>query len=171
MHFDPQGKFIRTDIWREGQWIDLWSIVHFLSGAAIGFFPRYLGLDALPAFVIVFLLLVIYEMFEAIAKIEETRTNRIMDVVVGMVSFTPVFILNQYLSLSTSFLLCGLITTTSIILATVGWTASKKASVLEANLRKEFEEQKEKFQERKEKRKARRARARHLLGKTSRKGE
>ena len=26
------GVFVRSDIWREGQWLDLWSVVHLLSG-------------------------------------------------------------------------------------------------------------------------------------------
>ncbi len=162
MAIDREGKYIRTDIWREGQWLDLWSVVHFLTGAAIGFFPRYLGVDAVPAFAIVFLLLVMYEMFEAMAKIEETPSNRVMDVVVGMTSFTPAFFWNETLTLSTSILACGIILTASISLATLGWMASRKASVLEAKMHAEFDAQIEKLRERNERRKKRRAELKRL---------
>lgn len=163
MAIDREGRYIRTDIWREGQWLDLWSVVHFITGAAIGFFPRYLGVDTVPAFAIVFLLLVMYEMFEAIAKIEETPTNRIMDVVVGMTSFTPVYFWNQTLPLSYSILACGVILTSSISLATLGWMASRKASVLEAKMHAEFDAQLEKLRERNERRRKRRAERKRML--------
>lgn len=145
MYFDAHGKFIRTDIWREGQWLDLWSVVHFLTGAALGFAPHILGVPMVPAFTIVLLLLVMYEMFEAIAKIEETVTNRIMDVVVGMASFTPVYYLAPSLGFSTVLILCASITVINSFLAKLGWAESKKAAVLEQKMRDEFEEQKEKF--------------------------
>ncbi|MEK9194522.1 MAG: hypothetical protein AAB884_01800, partial [Patescibacteria group bacterium] len=148
MHFDSKGKFVRTDMWREGKWLDLWSVVHFLSGITMGFLPKFFGLDAFPAYAIAFLLLVLYEMFEALAKIEETRTNRFMDVVVGMVSFIPVYHLNFLLPTSESVILGVIFLFASSALSFTGWRASKKAAVFEAKLREGIALGKEKIQTR-----------------------
>lgn len=152
MYFDAHGKFIRTDVWREGKWLDLWSVVHFLTGASLGFAPHILNVPTWPAFVIVFLLLVIYELFEAISKIEETVTNRIMDVVVGMTSFTPVYFVTAALPLSTLIIVCAAVSLITSFLAKLGWAESKKAEFLEKKMRHEFELQKEKFMSRRARR-------------------
>jgi len=148
MYFNSEGKFVRTDIWREGKWLDTWSIVHFLSGATMGFFPKYVGLDALSAYVIVFLLLVSYEMFEALVKIEETPQNRFMDVVVGMASFIPVYHLHPLLSDTASVALFGIFFTAASVLGVIGWRVSHKAAVFEAKLRTEIAHGREKLKKR-----------------------
>lgn len=157
MYLDHRGKFIRTDLWREGKWFDFWSVVHFLSGVAMGFFPRYLRLNAFAAFAIALLALVAYEMFEVIAKIEETPQNRVMDVVVGLASFTPIYFLNPTLSLSTSVALCLIFFSAASILGAIGWHASQKAAVFERNLRAELEAARARFEERRQGRRERRA--------------
>src|SRR3989344_1261963 len=92
MQLSKDGKLIRTDIWREGDYLDLWSVPHFLSGIAVAFSLYFFGFATNAAFIIAFLVLVAYEMFEVIAQIEETRWNRILDIVVGMASFAPTFL-------------------------------------------------------------------------------
>src|SRR3989344_7912925 len=87
----PETLFIRTDMWREGEWLDLWSVVHFLSGMSVGFVIYLMRFDPLASVVIALLLFTTYEMWEAMVHIKETPANRFMDVVVGMVSFTPTF--------------------------------------------------------------------------------
>ncbi len=153
MYFDRHGNFVRTDMWAEGQWLDLWSVPHFLSGIALAFTIYFFHFEIAPSFVIGFILLVLYELFEVVAKIEETPTNRIMDVVVGMTSFTPTFLLAPRVSPSQLIFIFGIILTIDIILSTLGWSASKKAAVLEQNLRRELEEQKQKFRARRLRRK------------------
>ncbi len=78
------GKYERTDIWKEGKWLDLWSVVHFLSGMTIGFVFHLVNLGAVASVIIVFLRHTAYEMWEKIVGIDEAPTNRVMDVVVGM---------------------------------------------------------------------------------------
>jgi hypothetical protein len=138
---------IRTDIWREGVWIDLWSIVHFLSGASVGFVLYLFNLGNASALVIAFLLFVSYEMWEAIVKIEETLTNRLMDVVVGMLSFVPIFF---FLAPSIPHIqvLGGLIFTLLLdaILSSFGWMASRKAATLEEKMRLEYRQQRHAIQ-------------------------
>lgn len=136
MHLSREGKLIRTDIWREGKWLDLWSVVHLLSGASIGFAFHLLPFGHAESILIVFLLLTGYEMWEKIVQIEETFTNRVMDVVVGMVSFLPVYLLLAPVLHGTWFILTfGFILTANVVMSVFGWIASQKAARLEARMR------------------------------------
>jgi hypothetical protein len=151
------------DIWRkEGKYVDLWSALHVLSGAMLGFFPRYFGFGMMATFFIVFLLLVMYEMFEVIVKIEEFPTNRVTDVVFGMVGFTPVYLFDQTLPGSTSMILAVMVTTADVLVSIVAWTSSYKAFALEEKLRNEVVEQRQKFLARRERRQVERLRRRAL---------
>lgn len=137
---------MRTDIWREGKWVDLWSLVHLLSGASTAFSLALLGFGFEASTVIAFLLFVAYELWEAMVKIAETPQNRSMDVVAGMVSFVPVFYFVQGWSGYYFILVFGLIVTLNIVLATFGWLASRKAEEFERKLRAEFLAQRERLQ-------------------------
>lgn len=145
MHLTRDGRFVRTDIWREGKWLDLWSVVHLLSGASVAFSIAWLGFGFPASAVIAFLLFVAYELWEAMVKIEETPQNRSMDVVVGMVSFVPAFFLVQGLSGPSLILAFGLVLTANVVLATFGWLASRKAEEFEQKLRSEFQMQRERL--------------------------
>ena len=142
--------FVRTDIWREGEYLDLWSVPHFLSGMAValGVYFFHFGIEA--SFIIALLLLVAYEMWEAMVRIEETRMNRILDVVVGMVSFTPTFLFaprfpQLHLVVAFTVIVIG-----NSVLSYFGWLASAKADILERKVRAEFQMQKAKIQRRRE---------------------
>ncbi len=145
----PENLFVRTDIWREGKWLDLWSVVHFLSGMSVGFGIYFLHLDPLPAVVIAFLSFTLYEMWEAVAKIEETPANRFMDVVVGMASFTPTFFYLAPRLSSQQFLpVFGTVLIMNITMSIFGWRASRKAAALEKRIREEYEIQRERLRRR-----------------------
>ena len=80
----------RKDIWREGEYLDLWSVPHFLSGALLACFIYLLHLPFLYATLLATLLLVAYEVFEIyVLDIHESEWNRNLDVVVGLASFIP----------------------------------------------------------------------------------
>src|SRR5665213_2995806 len=114
-------KLQRTDIWREGKWLDLWSVVHFLSGISLGLGVYFLRLGTISSIIIVLLVLIAYEMWEAIVKIEETPQNRFSDVVVGMTSFLIIFLyIAPMLSLAYLILAFGLIFTLNIVIAALG---------------------------------------------------
>src|SRR3990167_7248440 len=104
MRLTRDGRFERSDIWREGKWLDMWSVVHLLSGMSFGLALWVLGLGTTASIVIAFLVFVLYETWEAMVRIVETPQNRFMDVVVGMMSFAPVFFLSQGLSANTFIL-------------------------------------------------------------------
>lgn len=145
MRLTHEGKLVRTDAWREGEYLDLWSVPHFLSGMVVAFALFFLGFEARSAFVIAFLLLVGYEMFEAIVKIEETRWNRVLDVVVGMVSFTPTFLLVPKIDLGLAMYVCAVTVFVDAVLSYSGWRASQKAAALEERLRAEIMRERERF--------------------------
>lgn len=135
----PRRSFERTDAWREGTWLDLWSVVHFLSGMLLGLGFAFLALPPIPAFIIALLALIMYEMWEALAKINETPQNRTMDVVVGMLSFTPSFL---YLAprLTRSELVLVFVGALFVngTLSTLGWRASRKAAELQSKVRARY---------------------------------
>lgn len=136
---ESDGKFVRTDIWHEGEWLDLWSVVHALSGISMGFILYAMHLGVLASVILAFLLLVSYEMWEKIVQIEETPANRFMDVVVGMASFLPAFFfLAPPLSKEFFILVFGLVLTANVVMSVFGWVASRKAIVLEKHLRERY---------------------------------
>ena len=158
MQLSSGGKLVRTDIWREGEYVDLWSIPHFLSGVVTGLVAHFVGFEALPTFIIVFILLCAYEMFEALVKIEETKWNRTFDVIIGMAGFAPIYLfLPQYLSEVQLGASLGFLFVFNSILSWFGWYQSKKASTLEAKLLSQIEVQRARLRERRRIRRAGRA--------------
>ncbi len=148
MRLTSEGRFERSDIWREGKWLDLWSVVHLLSGMSVGFLMILLQFGTIATIVISFLSFILYEMWEVIVKIEETPQNRFMDVVVGIMSFLPTFFFFQGLSTSLFILLFGFVLTVNIVMATFGWLASRKAEEFEKRLRLKFIEQRQRLADR-----------------------
>lgn len=148
MYLDTQGSFVRTDIWREGAYLDLWSVPHFLSGIVVGGALFFSGFAIRDASIIAFLLLVIYEMWEVMVQIEETRWNRVLDVVVGMTSCVSTLIIAPHLDRNVAIPLFVAVGTADGVLSYFGWQASQKASVLETKLRLELAEQKRALGER-----------------------
>ena len=146
MHFSPDGKFVRTDVWREGEYLDLWSVVHFLTGISTAAGLSFFSFGFWPSTIIAALAFAAYEMWEALMKIEETRWNRFFDVVVGLVSFVPTLLFFvPTIPDGYYFQIFGTVLAVNLALSRVGWHASKKAEVLEAKLRAEIEMQKERI--------------------------
>ena len=127
-------------MWREGEWLDLWSVVHFLSGSLVGFGFYFLHLGALDATLLALVSLTCYEMWEALVKIEETLSNRFMDVVVGMASFLPTFfLLAPRLSHSQFWCVFGGAFVVDVFLSRLGWRASQKAAELQKRVHTKFD--------------------------------
>ena len=136
MHLTRDGRLERTDIWREGKWLDLWSVVHLLTGVSVGLGFSLVHFGAVASVIIALLGFTAYEMWEKIVGIEEAPTNRIMDVVVGIVSFFPTFFFfAPRLTDGLYVLMFGLMLTANIVMSVFGWTASRKAVVLEEHIR------------------------------------
>ncbi len=149
-------RFRRTDAWREGKWLDLWSVVHLLSGFSTGFCIFALGFDARASVALAFVLFVAYELWEAMVRIEEAPTNRFMDVVVGMLGFVPAFFsLAPALSGARFWGAFAALLIVNIVLAAIGWIASQKAAELEKRLRARYERERDLIRERRKKFRAR----------------
>ncbi len=139
MHLRADGKIERTDIWKEGEWLDLWSVVHLLTGFLVGLGFYFLHFKGFSAIALAFVVLVAYEMWEALVKIEETPINRMMDVVVGMCSFLPAFLyLGPILLTSQLLFIFTLVLLINVGLSTAGWRASKKAAEFEKHMRMRY---------------------------------
>lgn len=75
------------DIWKHGKYIDLWSVVHFLSGFLLASICYILGYTLIFSFICSVLLLILWEVFEWLINIIEPSLNAITDIVVGSVGF------------------------------------------------------------------------------------
>jgi hypothetical protein len=149
MRIARDGKFVRTDIWREGKWLDLWSAVHLLSGVSIGLGFYFLHFGASASASLALLSLISYEMWEMIVRIEETPTNRFMDVVVGMAGYLPAFfLLAPSISRPSLVFVFGLVFAADIVMSIFGWQASQKAAALEARMRQKYTIQRAKLLQR-----------------------
>lgn len=88
-------------IWQDGKFFDLWHVNHLLAGALLGqltfhFQQLWLG------FAISLIAMISWEVFEVIKKITETKFNRSMDIILGVIGFfityylEPIFNNEQY---------------------------------------------------------------------------
>lgn len=68
----------------EGQYFDLWMVVHFVSGVAGGFSNVFFALGAVWVFVLALVMMVAWEIVEHLNGIRESFSNRVVDVVVGL---------------------------------------------------------------------------------------
>lgn len=85
-------------VWDEGHTVDLWSLSHLLAGWLIGYVLFYYQTSFWYAFAITTLVLVSWEVFELVVHItkifyiNEITSNRIFDVVIGLVGFFFAFL-------------------------------------------------------------------------------
>lgn len=138
----PKHTFRRTDIWREGTWIDLWSVVHVLSGTLVGFGFYFLHFTIVVSCVLALCSFVAYEIWESIEKIEELLTNRFTDIVFGMTGYLLItFVLAPRLSRVSVIGAFAFLFIVDVVMSTFGWRASQKAAVLEKRLRTKYAKQ------------------------------
>lgn len=75
------------DIWRHGRYVDLWSVVHLLSGAVLAVGCYWLGYGFWTAAIVSFALLAAWEVFEWVIGIIEPTVNVAVDIVLGLAGF------------------------------------------------------------------------------------
>jgi hypothetical protein len=138
----------RTDIWRDGEYLDLWSVPHFLSGSLLACFIYLLHLDFFYATVLATALLIAYEIFEIKVGITETDWNRRLDVVVGLTSFIPTTILISGWEFKEVLFFGLVVGILDGILSAWGWSAAYKGKVVKKKVLEEYELLKAKFLER-----------------------
>lgn len=75
------------DIWVDGKYLDLWSVNHTLAGGVIAG-PLYnLSIRFSYSFLIALVLIIGWEVYEAVRDIEETWQNRVTDTIVAIIGF------------------------------------------------------------------------------------
>lgn len=142
-------KLIRTDAWREGKWLDLWSVVHVFSGLLLGFFFYYLHIRTIFGILLALFLLIAYELFEKFVEIYEAPTNRFMDVVVGMAGYIPAyFLISPFLINEHLILIFTLLLILNSVMSVIGWRASQKATALEKRVRAKIASNRKRLKER-----------------------
>lgn len=68
----------------EGEYFDLWMLVHFLSGVAGGFSNVMFSLTTAGVFLLAFAMMMAWEVVEYLRGIREAFSNRVVDIVVGL---------------------------------------------------------------------------------------
>lgn len=71
------------DIWKHGRYVDLWSLVHVLSGALLGSGLFGLGYGLMTVIVLSLFLLAAWEVFEWAVRIIEPSPNVLVDMLAG----------------------------------------------------------------------------------------
>lgn len=74
-------------IWEEGEYIDFWAINHILSGAILAKFFLLFGVSFWISLIVSTTFIVLWEIYEQVAKIREIAKNKILDVVTGIFGF------------------------------------------------------------------------------------
>ncbi|HEY4489917.1 MAG TPA: hypothetical protein VJC12_01525 [Candidatus Paceibacterota bacterium] len=87
---------MKSDIWEEGKYLDLWSVNHVLSGVLYTGWILKLGFGYQFIFITYFVLAVGWEFYEKYVGVKEHLENQIMDVVTGVAGFFMVYIPDIY---------------------------------------------------------------------------
>jgi len=108
------------DPWREGKYVDLWSVVHAHAGFLLAWFLFELGLPLAATVALTLLALAAYEGGEQIAGVDEHATNRITDIVFGMVGLA---IAHQIQAVPAGRSIMPVVGVTFVLLNLWGWLA------------------------------------------------
>ena len=75
------------DIWKHEKYLDLWSLVHFLTGFILCGLFYWIGVGLIWTFIYSTALLILWEVFEFFIKIIEPSANVAVDIIVGLLGF------------------------------------------------------------------------------------
>lgn len=115
-------KTILNTGWSHGKYVDYWSFVHVLSGVILGIVATLFSDNHLLSFIIIFVLLVVYEGAEMLVKVSEGTANIVLDIIIGAVgSAFSIFILPQILSKQNTLGVLSLCILTNLFLVSLGW--------------------------------------------------
>lgn len=91
---------------------DVWSLPHFLSGVLIGLPSLWYGMDFMFSFCTLIIFSAIFEVVEIINKVDEPLSNKLLDIILGIVAF----LITYYYFLSLSDLYQSIIFVLSAVL-------------------------------------------------------
>jgi hypothetical protein len=112
---------MQRDIWREGKYIDLWSLVHLLSGFILAGWLSFIGAPLHASVGIATIIFAVWEIFEHVYKIEVT-SNQITDLIVNYVGFF-IFYLTRDLFLRGAVSVVAITTIITLLLSLSGFLA------------------------------------------------
>ena len=75
------------DLWKEGEYVDLWSMVHFLVGMIAGFVPIFFNISFVLALVIFSVLIGVWGIMKLILRHSTFKVNSFLDAVIGATGF------------------------------------------------------------------------------------
>lgn len=78
-------------IWDEGEYIDLWSLNHFLFGFILAKITTIIKIDFLISLFTILTAATAWEIFEIKRHVRETDMNRIVDIFIGLFGFLIFF--------------------------------------------------------------------------------
>lgn len=91
-------KHWSVTIFREGRNFDLWHVSHFIAGILFAGLVVFLNMDLYVGFLVSFVLMVGWEVFEINLGIKETKFNMYFDVIFSVISFWMTIYLEKILT-------------------------------------------------------------------------
>ena len=83
-------------IWKEGKYLDLWSLPHFLVGIILGHIFIYFNLSLTIALIATLVIKTVWEVYEHKYVTIEAVPNKILDVIIGLIGLITVYVYNDY---------------------------------------------------------------------------
>ncbi|HVY72989.1 MAG TPA: hypothetical protein VG984_03000 [Candidatus Paceibacterota bacterium] len=121
-------KFLnRRSTWR-GNYIDLWTIPHFISGIVIGYIIFFFDIEFVSGFWIALSIGIGWELFERITHLSRTEayTNSLSDIVAAQIGFVGAYcFLEKFNSPTTEAPIIIFLCVTFGALCLLGWRAYK----------------------------------------------
>lgn len=112
--------------WREGRYFDRWMFVHLLAGVAGGFANRFFAFTDATVLLLGLGLMLLWEIAEVVTGVDESFSNRVLDLVVGGVGVVLALAIDGLLTprgLTWAFYASG---TLAAIGAFRGWLAYRR---------------------------------------------
>ena len=118
----------KFDIWQDGRYLDVWSVVHTISGFLVGGFLIILGVSFWSGLGIATILFIIWEVYEVLIGNIETLSNRIVDVIIAVIGYLIAWAFYGQVKTEkhkkTALLVLKILVVVSIILNIWGWGIS-----------------------------------------------
>lgn len=114
------------DFWEEGRYLDLWSVVHLISGVFLGIILSFLNISFLIAFVIAVILTVLGEVVEIVLNVGESWQNQITDIIVGLIGFVITYMMYPLLAKPLDVVVPVVLLPIYIMLNFLGWRAYRR---------------------------------------------
>jgi uncharacterized membrane protein YuzA (DUF378 family) len=112
--------------WREGRYFDLWMVVHFLSGVVGGLSNVFFGLADVQILGLGLVMMLLWEVGEAVKGIRESAANRVLDVIVGLAGAWAALAFTRITSASVAYVTLALTFVVATTLALLGARARQR---------------------------------------------